>query len=300
MNSLRVLRFRCPRCSSELPNVEDTTKVQCGSCGFCLVHNGVLWDARVNFNYPLDFSRQWVLWEKGAFGDTRLIYGMTSQEAFEDMLQALQLGAADLSSMKILDVGFGSGRILRYLQNNSSTAFGIDLVKPLQSAGLKEKLLVCGSLFNIPFVPHQFDLVICRGVVHHTENVRLAFSKVAEQVAEGGKLYFFIYENSKRDMLAYVRIVFPISWMSPEMFRIKFARSLGMIMAVATGIKRRKISADDLRKYHGTCTLSVFDRISPRFVSRHKPSEVISWFNENGLSVERVRSGTYVGIRSNH
>jgi 2-polyprenyl-3-methyl-5-hydroxy-6-metoxy-1,4-benzoquinol methylase len=276
---------------------KDDELLRCDSCGFILEFKEGVWDARINVDYPLDFSRQWRLWEQGKFGDTTMLYGNTPEDDYAHLVQHLSLDRSSLAKMKILEVGFGHGGILQRLQADCPTAYGIDLVKPPSTAKLREKSIVMGSLFNIPFEPSQFDLVICRGVVHHTQDTRKAFFAVADQVAKEGMLYVYVYEKRSPKGL-FLRNLVPFCWLYPERVRIALARLIGSLVGLTVALVKRKHKLSrDIRIYRGNYSLSAFDIISPRMTSRHSPSEVVSWFEARGFSVERIRPCFYLGIR---
>lgn len=58
--------------------------------------------------------------------------------------------------------------------------------------------LVRADLFALPFAPGSFDVVLCRGVVHHTPRPYDAIDSVAARVAPGGILLLGIYESWAR------------------------------------------------------------------------------------------------------
>ena len=290
------LRLRCPKCFCRLGDyTKNDERIRCNECGFVLKFDGEVWDARITHEYPLDFSREWKLWEQGKFGDTRMVYGKMPGDDYANMLRHLSLNRR-LREMKILEVGFGHGRIIQRLQADCPTAYGIDLVKPPRSANLRKKCIVAGSLFNIPFEAAQFDLVICRGVVHHTEDARKAFFSVAEQVAKEGMLYVFVYEKRFPKSL-FLRNFVPYSYLYPERIRIGLSRLMGVYVGLLVGVIRRKqkLRFDEFRKYRGNYSLAAFDALSPRWTSRHNPSEIVSWFKACGFSVERIEPCIYLG-----
>jgi SAM-dependent methyltransferase len=58
--------------------------------------------------------------------------------------------------------------------------------------------LVRGDLFDLPLAPNSFEVVISRGVVHHTPDPQLATERVARCVAPGGLLLLGFYESMAR------------------------------------------------------------------------------------------------------
>jgi SAM-dependent methyltransferase len=218
------------------------------------------------------------------------------EEDFAGLLELLGLSTADLARLKVLEIGFGHGRILREIQKHCPHAYGVDLARPLASATLRPRSVVLGSLFRLPFVPGQFDLVICRGVIHHTPDVRLAFTRVAEQVAPGGRLYLYIYEQDVPRSLLLRRLI-PFSWLLPEPLRLILSKTLGAAWAGFRTATVRPFDPGRYPSHRGATTLGVFDILSPRWTTRHAPEEVLSWFQEESLVGRRVSACNYLGER---
>jgi SAM-dependent methyltransferase len=232
---------------------------QCSNCGYQLKFVGAYWDARLDGDPPAEFAAQWRLWESGELGgNTGQLYGRSADEDFAEMMQLLGLSAHDLAGLKILEIGFGHGRILREIQKACPRAYGVDLAKPLPSAGLLPRFISVAGLFRMPFQPGQFDLVICRGVIHHTPDVRLAFTCIAEQVAPGGRLYLYIYEKGVPRSLRLRKLV-PYSWRLPERMRLLLSRSLGAVWAGVRTATARPLDLGRYALHRGATTLGVFD-----------------------------------------
>src|ERR1700736_5515619 len=189
--AIAPLKMRCPGCGVELGELpaSQTNDMECPGCAYKIRWDGAFWDACCDQTYPRSFSRQWILWEGGKLGNPNLVYGRDRQYYFREFLEGSSLSEERLKSMKILEVGFGHGRLLRQFQERSPAAYGIDLSRPLKSAQLRPGSAFFGNLLSMPFVPGQFDLVVCRGVIHHTPDPRESFARAAQQVAAHGMLY---------------------------------------------------------------------------------------------------------------
>jgi SAM-dependent methyltransferase len=264
-----------------------------------MVCDGDGWNASVDKDHPKEFSRQWLFWESGKLGDPKLVYGVRSEDSLRGLLENTSLTSDRLKSMRILEVGFGNGALLRELQKWSSRAHGIDLVKPLVSAQLRPGSTIFGSLFHIPIMPGQFDLVICRGVIHHTDNAEQAFACISEQVADGGIFYLTLYEPGIKGSLL-LRNFLPWSWRYPESIRLGISSVLGLFRASLDCIRTREFRPKSFARYHGNAKLGIFDVISPRWTSLHPSDEVTGWFNTHGYSVQRLAPGHYVGHKQSH
>ena len=295
-----ILKMRCPSCGDDLgefPTPEQHS-VQCPKCDYKMIWEGDCWDACVDKLYPRDFARQWVLWEAGRLGDPNVVYGNDPKYYFETLLKETGLTEEDLKSMKILEVAFGHGRLLHQLQQRSPTAYGLDLSRPLPSAQLRPGSAVFGNLLDMPFVPGQFDLVICRGVVHHTPDPHKSFDCVAQQVEDNGLLYFAgHYEPGIKGSLI-LRKVLPWSWHYPEILRLKLSSALSVLRAALEAIQTRKFDYKSFKRSYAHYKLDIFDVITPRWTSLHAEDEVKSWFTLQGFQAKRVAPGQYVGVKT--
>jgi SAM-dependent methyltransferase len=193
-----------------------------------------------------------------------------------------------------VEVGFGNGALLGQLQKCSLDAYGIDLVRALESASLRAGSTVYGSLFEIPFMPAQFDLVICHGVIHHTENAARAFACISEQVSHDGTLSLTLYEPGIKGSLLLRRLL-PWSWRYPESVLLGLSSLLGVPRAALECLRAGEFGRKDFTGHFGNARLGIFDVISPRWTSRHPPEEVAGWFEDRGFSFRRLGPGHYVG-----
>jgi 2-polyprenyl-3-methyl-5-hydroxy-6-metoxy-1,4-benzoquinol methylase len=295
-------RMRCPACGwvhGAPPIIRSPgggATLPCPECGYTLTLNAQGWDACVDQSYPREFSRQWVSWEAGGLGAPDRVYGTHPADAFADLLQGIGLPRDQLASMKILEVGYGHGTLLQEIQKWCPAALGIDLVKPLPSATLRPGSTIFGNLLHNPLVPGQFDLVVCKGVIHHTPDARHAFACLAEQLAPQGMLFLTIYEPAIKKTLQ-LRRVFPGSWRYPECLRLGIASLLGIPRAFVEMLRTRQFDGAAFECYHGNAKLGIFDVLTPRWTSLHTKEEVAGWFAAHGLGVRRLGPGHYVGKR---
>ena len=297
-NGSQLLQMKCPSCGSELggfPRLEEAS-VECATCSYKIFWDGACWDACADRTYPREFARQWVLWEQGKLGDRNLVYGNIPQDYFRAFLEHTSLTEEQLANKKILEVGFGHGRFLAELQRCSPTAYGVDLSRPLASAQLRPGTAFFGNLFQIPFEPHQFDLVICRGVVHVTPDPQNAFARLAEQVADEGLLYVGgLYEPGKGNLL--VRKLFPRLWSYPESIRLGMAGFFSVFRAAIECKRTRNYSFRAFKRHFDHYKLDIFDVISPRWTSVHEELEVTGWFRSKGFVARKVGYGDYFGVK---
>ncbi|MBZ5670629.1 MAG: class I SAM-dependent methyltransferase [Acidobacteriia bacterium] len=293
------LEMNCPSCGSELGHFPTSQQnpIRCPQCGYCIAWDGDCWDACVDKTYPGDSARQWVLWEAGKLGDPNLVYGHDPKYYFREMLKHTALTEEGLIALRILEVGYGHGRLLHELQRWSPMAYGIDLAKPLRSAQLRPGSAILGNLLNIPFMPHQFDLVICRGVIHCTPDPQKSFGCVAEQVANKGVLYLAgLYEPGKGNLL--LRKILPWSWHYPEFLRLGMASVFSVVRATMEAVQTRMINFRAFQRFYRHYKLDIFDVMSPRWTRVYTKDEVVPWFTSQGFLVQKVGYGAYVGVKT--
>ena len=254
-------------------------------------------DARLDKEHPNEYSRLWALWEEGRLGDPGLVYGVSPQDALREVLSAMELSQDDLKNMRILEIGFGHGRLLQEIQQYSATAYGIDAVMPLASSSFRPGTIICGDLFNIPIMPGQFDLVICKGVVQLTPRPGKAFDCISEQVAQKGKLFFTVSERGVKKRSLLLRKLFPGSWRYPESLRLAIAGLLSVPRAMLEAFRNKTFDLKTFSRYRGNAKLGIFDVLSPCSTSRYAKEEILSWFTSNSLEARRIGESRYVGVK---
>lgn len=296
-----AVRMRCPSCGVELGDMPATPQDQivCSQCEYRMTWSDGYWDACVDKTYPRSFARQWVLWEEGKLGDPNLVYGNEPKKYFQELLEATSLTERDLQSMKILEVGYGHGRNLQQLQKWCPNAYGLDLAKPPRSSQLRPGSAIFGNLLSMPFAPGQFDLVNCRGVIHHTPNPGQSFACLAAQVADQGRLYLGgHYEPGIKGSLL-LRNVLPGSWHYPEPVLLALASVFSVIRSAMDSVKNRTMSFEAFRRAYAHYKLDLFDVMTPRWSSLHDEKEVTGWFKAQGFEVKRLAPGEYIGVKTN-
>lgn len=114
---------------------------------------------------------------------------------------------------RVLEVGCGTGLILRRVAPVAKRAVGLDL-----SPGMLEKArargldVVEGSATRLPFADASFDLAYSVKVLAHVEDIRGALSEMARVVAPGGHVMAEFYNPvSLRGLVKRLKPPTPIS-----------------------------------------------------------------------------------------
>jgi len=174
-------------------------------------------------------------------------------------------------NVRILEVGCGTGQLSNFLAHSRREVVASDLcLNSLKLAnefklknGINNVTFVHADIFDLPFREKAFDLVVCKGVLHHTYDCKEAFRRISELVRPGGFMVIGLYNK-------YGRIP---TWLRKQSYRIS-PNSIGKIDYVLKnlaegGAKRRAW---------------ILDQYSNPNETWHSVDEVLKWFGECGFS----------------
>ena len=153
-----------------------------------------------------------------------------------------ELDAAIAPRARVLDCGCGTGQLAAFLAlaGPRRDVFGVDgCTASLAEADrfkrrerIENLTLARADLFALPLREGAFDVVICRGVVHHTPDPDRATIEVARRVAPGGVLLLGFYESIAR---------------IPHRMRRGLSKVIGHPLAILDPVLRRR-DLDALKK----------------------------------------------------
>jgi len=104
--------------------------------------------------------------------------------------ETLEWARAETDGKYSLDIGCGTGNILKFTTKIFSTAFGIDLsLSMLKRSQLFGAHLVQGTGLQAPFPDNFFDLVTGFSLVHHIHEPIELFREIFRILQKGGILY---------------------------------------------------------------------------------------------------------------
>jgi len=96
----------------------------------------------------------------------------------------------NLTGKKALDLGCGTGRLVKDLINSGAKVVGIDIsdemIKIMKNKFPKVKSLVADSE-NLPFDDSSFDFVIASFFIVHLKNLTKTFDEIYRVLKDGGK-----------------------------------------------------------------------------------------------------------------
>jgi len=161
---------------------------------------GVVRDGVLEFGgeqYTDNFGWQWT-----QYSSTQNDSANGDSLSRDRLLLTLGLTPEQLEGKLVLEVGCGSGRFTEQLLACGAIVCALDSsvavrVNAKQNAGDRARF-VLASLYEIPFEPRQFDIVVCLGVLQHTPDRRRTMQSLADQVRPGGLLCVDSYRFTLR------------------------------------------------------------------------------------------------------
>src|SRR5262249_53967858 len=102
--------------------------------------------------------------------------------------------------MKVVDIGCGSGRFIKYLKGRYSRITGIDPSEAIFAAneliGEDESVeLIRASTDNLPFPDNYFDFGFSLGVLHHIPDTARALNDCVRKIRKDGHFMVYLYYN---------------------------------------------------------------------------------------------------------
>ena len=220
----------CPRCLQPLGPGDE-----CGQCGLTFVRRGGVLDVLGEEQREQRASEVESFYTRNPFpgyapGDD----GPTLLDRSRSSPFLAALDQAIPPSATVLDCGCGTAQLATFL------ALAAPRRRLIAIDGCRESLacadefhtrarvdnlqLVRADLFDLPVSEGRFEVVISRGVVHHTPDPDGAIERVARCVAPGGVLLLGFYETMGRFAHGLRRSLGkltgrPIAWMDPVLRR---------------------------------------------------------------------------------
>lgn len=137
---------------------------------------------------------------------------------------------------KVIDVGCGSGRFsLALAKLGASRVIGVDLGDEgikigrnlARSLKLKNVKFMKHTVLNLPFSEGTFDFVFCKGVLHHTGNLKRGLDELYRVLKPEGRAFLYLYADggifwySRKKMREVMKLI-------PIDYAVKVLDMLGM------------------------------------------------------------------------
>lgn len=265
-------------------------------------------------NYADNFGFQW-----NTFGPTQLDSYSGVSISSDRFYGFSGWTPEDLRGRLVLDVGCGAGRFTEIALNAGARVVALDYSSAVaanqkNNGGNDNLSVVQGDIYQLPFVPRQFDFVYCFGVLQHTPDVRKAFLSLPPQLKPGGRIAVDVYPKLARNLL------WPKYWLRPltkrmnprKLFEI-IRRAVPVLLPLSTLVGRFPIIGRQLKyfvpvmNYAGSLPLSreqvvewaildTFDMFSPAHDHPQTAGTLRRWLEEAGLeSISVTRPSFIVG-----
>ena len=183
---------------------------------------------------------------------------------------------------RILEVGCGTGQLGAYLSAGGRAVVGVDFSRAslrlgaefARDQGLKDFQLLRADLFRLPLVEDGFDLIICKGVLHHTADPGGGLEQIVRHLRPGGHLIVGLYNRLARLPTVVRSLLYRISRRHP--------RSPDYVL--------RHLARGDAK------TRSWFlDQYAHPHESRHGVGEVLGWLAASGLELVSAAPPIWLG-----
>lgn len=224
---------------------------------------------------------------------------------------------------KILDAGCGAGYVSNWMHTESKAqVFGIDISTSVDEArqhfcpnGAENLNYIQADISELPFENGFFDFIVCKEVIHHTQQPRENFSKLVNLLAVGGVIQIYVYKKKG-----------PIREFSDDFIRgyttnlsveecHKFAETMTELgkslreakinITIPQDIPFLNIKAGvyDLQRFiywnilkcwwddegdHDYSNAVNFDWYHPRHAFRYHVEEIKKWFEDEGIRIDNL------------
>ena len=161
---------------------------------------------------------------------------LDSKKILEDSFKKNNFDIKFFKDKNILDMGCGSGRFTIALASfGAKSVIGVDLGVEGIKIGranakinkLKNVKFINASVLDLPFEDNTFDFVFCKGVLHHTGNLKKGLSEYYRVMKQKGSGFLYLYGsggvfwNSRRKMRDIMKLI-------PLEYTIKVLDMIGM------------------------------------------------------------------------
>jgi len=228
---------------------------------------------------------------------------------FEEWIQPLTLN--DLKDSDILEAGCGGGQHTALMAPFARSIVAVDLnTAELAKGRYKELRNVTfrqGDIASLD-LGREFDVVICVGVIHHTDDPDRTFANLLKHVRSGGRLVIWTYSAEGNGLVRHLveparKSIF--RRLSPRaLVRVSEVITAAMYPAVHSAYRLPLLSFLPYYDYFGNFrrmsfrrnVLNVFDKLNApqtRFTTRGKCAE---WFNAEHFRPESISIRPYKGV----
>ena len=247
-----------------------------------------------------DFSSQWT-----KFPDNDGYF--VSLKLFEDSLAGL-LRLEDFVGAKALDLGSGTGRIIRWLVEAGvnhayavEPAATIDILKE-NTKNYSDKITYLNCPGNEIDLQQECDLAVSLGVVSYIPNPLPTFKAIHRALRPGGR--FFVLVMAREGNEFYCNVVLPLRKITTRLSDSMLFALSGFLAAVSTVYAWAcKVLPMPMHRYFTSVfakmawrerTMLIFDQLNPSYAHYYRADELRELFESAGYSeIEMVHRYGY-------
>ncbi|HOZ35826.1 MAG TPA: class I SAM-dependent methyltransferase [archaeon] len=199
----------------------------------------------------------------------------TNKKIILGILETAGLKEKDLKDKRILDAGCGTGeKSIFFAKAGAKEVVAIDFSKgqleesrkkankdKVKNLVFKEKDILKYPLEELG----KFDIIVCLGVLHHTENPKKSFSRIVGQLKRKGIIIIGLYHKYSRTKYRLQRFF----------LRNLVSKDPDKIIAFVYKINKNQKAPKS----------TLYDRYAVPHESYHTLREVKGWFKENHISL---------------
>ncbi len=198
-------------------------------------------------------------------------------ENFKHALAFLRISEEELKDAVVMDAGCGTGIVAMYLASVCKEVKAFDMTEAsleqaqsrAEQSDIKNIEFRCGSVFDVPYKDQSFDLVVSRGVLHHTEDAYGGFQNIVETLRPGGRILVSLYHKFGR--------------YRHRLRRAKVSKLAGDDVEKRTEVAKQLYFADTPDSEIERIETLISDQYAHPHETYHTGGEVLRWFQRHGI-----------------
>jgi SAM-dependent methyltransferase/uncharacterized protein YbaR (Trm112 family) len=236
------------------------------------------------------FELEWGLFNY----DKDKTWELQGEDLLKRFLNETEETKESLGGKLIFDAGCGNGQLNQYIARCGAVVVGIDLSKSIETAYRNNKeenvFFLRGDVQYPPLQFEKFDIVHSSGVLIHTNNSELTFSKLSPCVKKDGKLSLWLYHPRKN--FVHNTFNFLRKYTSKLPIKAQYYLYLFTLFPVSYVVKKIKGNKQNAREM----MVAIMDWFSPEFRWEHTPEEATTWFTKRNYSDVKVTTADVFGF----
>ncbi len=131
-----------------------------------------------------------------------------------DLLDKVSMISSNLEKKKLLDVGVGTGRLIKKIErkfNNTFSFYGLDISMHHLTSLRDEDIEVCFSkIEDMPYKENLFDVITCTDVLEHVFDLNLCVTKILHVLKPDGLM--IVRVPNKENLNEYTKDHYPFEF----------------------------------------------------------------------------------------